>query len=338
MKDESSRSSLVPRAAIVGAGLMGRWHAHALERAGGVLGAIIDPERTRAAQLAQHHPKARVFSNLSTLADEGLADVVHICTPPETHEALTRQSLEAGLHAIVEKPLTESGETTERLLRLAESRGLLLCPVHQFLFQRGVLQVEKAREKIGPLLHIDTLICSAGAKRGSLDADRLVTEILPGPLSLVVRLFPTSIRMADWCVEHPGSGELRVSTTLGAISVSMLISMSGRPTMNALRVIGERGTAHADLFHGFAIVERGTVSRGRKVAQPFLRGGATVYAAATNLLARAANQEPAYPGLRELIRRFYEAVRSGGVPPIMAAEALDVALARDQILAKVLSK
>jgi len=338
MKDEPSKSRPVPRAAIVGAGLMGRWHAHGVQRAGGVLCAIIDLDRSRAARLVQHHPEARVFSNLSAFASEGLADVVHICTPPETHEALTRQSLEAGLHSIVEKPLTESGEMTEKLLRLAEPRGLLLCPVHQFLFQRGVLQVEKALEKIGPLLHVDTLICSAGAERSSRDADRLIAEILPGPLSLVVRLFPTSIRMADWCVEHPGTGELRVSTTLGAISVSMLISMSGRPTMNALRLIGERGTAHADLFHGFAIIERGTVSRARKVAQPFLHGGATLYFAATNLLARAANREPAYPGLRELIRRFYEAVRSGGVPPIMAAETLDVALARDQILAKVSSK
>ncbi len=279
-----------------------------------------------------------MFSNLSAFAGEDLADVVHICTPPETHEALARQSLEAGMHSIVEKPLTESGETTEKLLRLAESRGLLLCPVHQFLFQRGVLQVQKALEKIGPLLHVDTLICSAGAEGGSLDADRLVAEILPGPLSLVVRLLPASIRMANWCVEHPAGGELRVSTTVGPISVSMLISMSGRPTTNALRLIGERGTAHADLFHGFAVIERGTVSRARKMAKPFVHGGATLYSAAMNLLARAANREPAYPGLWELIRRFYVAVRSGSEPPIMPAETRDVALARDQILAKVSSK
>jgi predicted dehydrogenase len=338
MKDGPSKSRPLVRAAIVGAGLMGRWHAHEVRRAGGLLCAIIDPESSRATRLIQRHPRAKVVANLSAVAADGLADVVHICTPPETHEDLTRQALEAGLHSIVEKPLTESGDTTEKLQQLANARGRLLCPVHQFPFQRGVLRVQAAMETMGPLLHLDTLICSAGAERSSQNADRLVAEILPGPLSLVARLFNSSIRIADWCVEHPDEGELRATTKLGAVSVSMLISMSGRPTVNALRLIAERGTAYADLFHGFAVIQRGAASRTNKIAQPFLYGGATLFSATANLLARAANKEPAYPGLRELIRQCYVAIKSGGVPPILPAETLDVALARDQILAKASSK
>lgn len=333
MRDNSSNPSALPRAAIIGAGLMGGWHADAVRRVGGVVSAIVDADRKRAVQLIQSHPRAIVAPDLAAVAAGGLAEVAHICTPPETHEALAQQALEAGLHALVEKPLAETGEATARLLRLAESRGLLLCPVHQFLFQEGVLRAQKTLEKWGPLLHVDTVICSAGAEPGSQDPDRVAAEILPGALSLIARLLAPPIRRGIWRMQHPADGEVRACASIGKVSVSVLISMQGRPTVNALRLIGKRGTVHADLFHGFSILERGTVSRGRKIAHPFAQGGATLYSATANLLARARRHEPAYPGLRELIRRFYEAIHAGGESPIAGAETLDVALLRDQLLA-----
>src|SRR5260370_21086015 len=112
----------------------------------------------------------------------------------------------------------------------------------------------------------------------------------------------------------------------------MLISLNGRPTVNALRLIGEHGSAQIDLFHGFCVLEHGAVSRTHKIAHPFLQSGATLFSAATNLISRAARSESAYPGLRELIRRLYEALRTRGKPPITPSETLDVAAARDNLL------
>ncbi len=320
---------------IVGAGLMGRWHADAVFRIGVPISAIVDSDPQKAAKLIRRHPQARAVPDLAAIVADGLADVIHICTPAKTHETLAQQALEAGLHSIVEKPLTETAETTSNLLRLAESNSLLLCPVHQFLFQPGVLRAQAAVDKIGPLLHLDTVICSAGARSGSLDADLVAADILPGPLSLIARLLPGAVGVADWRIEHPAKGELRASTSVGKVSASMLISLNGRPTVNALRLIGERGSAQVDLFHGFCVLEHGTVSRTHKIAHPFLQSGATLFAAATNLISRTVRSEPAYPGLRELIRRLYEALRTRGRPPISASETLEVAAARDNILAEI---
>lgn len=314
---------------------MGRWHAAAVVRCSGEIAFIVDPDRRKAAELARQHPGARVLGDLDELLAEGGADVAHICTPLETHVDLTERVLRAGFHALVEKPLAPDAGATARLLRLAESQERLLCPVHQFLFQTGVLRALEAVQRFGPVLHVDSVVCSAGAELGHGTPARIAADILPHPLSLIARLLQERIAKAEWHAEQSVAGELRATAHLGGVTLAILISMAGRPTANALRLIGARGTIHVDLFHGFAVVERGEVSRARKIARPFSLASGTILSATANLLARAARGEPAYPGLRELVRRFYLAVQMSGEPPIPADEILDVARAHDTLLAKL---
>jgi predicted dehydrogenase len=335
VKNVAPNSPRPVRAAIAGAGLMGRWHADSIRRVGGKVCVIVDRDRRRASELAGRYPGAEAASDWSSALAGGVAEVAHICTPVETHEALTAQALEAGLHALVEKPLAETAEATSALLALAASRHVLLCPVHQFLFQPGVVRAGRAVERIRPMLHVDVVICSAGAEQGSPDRDRIAAEILPNPLALIARLVGEPIQDGAWQVQHAARGELRASGQIGSVSVSVLISMGGRPTANLLRLIGTRGTVHVDLFHGFSVLEGGAVSRARKITHPFTLAGGTLFSATGNLLSRAARREPAYPGLRELIRRFYQAIGTAGQPPISAAETMDVALVRDALFRKM---
>jgi predicted dehydrogenase len=324
------------RAAIVGAGLMGYWHADAVRRIGGTVQYVVDRDAQRAARLAARHRGAGTVTQLSEVATPGCVDVVHVCTPLETHFPLVKLALEAGLHVLAEKPLAETLEATSELLSVAKANRRLLCPVHQFVFQAGVQRGLSSVRDIGPLLHVDSLACSAGAVGTFAQApDRLIAEIIPHQLSLVARLFPGALAGANWQLEHPRQGEVRASTVLEGVSLALLVSTHGRPTANTLRLIGEHGTLEADLFHGFSMQEPGDVSRAYKVARPFVRSGQTILAAGLNLAARARRGEPAYPGLRELIERFYEAVQNGAAAPIPACETLDVASARDTLIAKL---
>ncbi|HLZ29820.1 MAG TPA: Gfo/Idh/MocA family oxidoreductase [Chloroflexota bacterium] len=313
------------RAAVVGAGLMGRWHADALTRVGGRLVAVVDPVEERAAALASNY-SATTAATLDELLKHMAVDVVHVTAPLASHAALVLSALAAGCHVLVEKPLAESLATTCRLLDAAQRADRLLCPVHQFLFQDGFLQAVQAVQRIGPLLHVDAVACSAGAVNH--DPDALLPEILPHPLALVGRLCPGKLADAAWHIQHPRPGELRATTVLGQVSIGLLLSSAGRPTTNTLRLVAEHGTLHVDLFHGFCVVEPGEVSRARKIVHPFTLAGATLGAAGFNLLRRAARHEPAYPGLRTLIERFYAAVRGEADPPISPTESIAVASAR----------
>lgn len=323
------------RAVVVGAGLMGRWHADAIAHAGGRVAAVVDTDIGRARALAARHGGALVTADLESAAREASPAVAHLCTPLETHQPLASIAVALGLHVVVEKPMAPSASTTQSLLALAEAGGVLIVPTHQFLFQRGALRAQRALASLGPVHHVDAVACSAGADGGSdADRDRVASEILPHPLALTTRILARPLAEASWQVQHPAAGELRASAAVGASSVSILISMRGRPTRNTLRITAERATVHLDLFHGFAVFEGGAVSRGRKILHPFALSGRTLLAAGTNLAARALRAESAYPGLRELVRRFYEAVRRGGESPITARETVDVAAARDAIVAR----
>jgi predicted dehydrogenase len=315
------------RVAIVGAGLMGRWHAASARRAGAQVVAVADPDAARAAQLARRHG-ARTLGPTDRLAQHEV-DAVHVCTPLETHAAIVAQILEAGLPVLVEKPLARDPVETERLLGAARAAGVVLCPVHQFPFQRGARRVLDAPDRLGALLHADYVACSAGgAGRDAATLSAIVDDILPHPLSLLRRLQSPPLHTLAWQVIRGSAGEVRASARAGTATLGIVISMGGRPTRNTLRLVGTQGTAHVDLFHGFATLEPGDVSRAGKVLRPFRHAGATLAGATGNLIGRMARLEPAYPGLRELVREFYRAVREGGPPPVSADEVTDVARTR----------
>ena len=309
---------------------MGRWHAAAVAAAGECVAASVDPRLESARLLAARHPGARPVPDLDGGLLGGDVDVVHLCTPLETHAELAERAIRSGHHVLVEKPLAQNQRITADLLQLAAAHGVVLCPVHQFLFQEGVRRVRLMLPMIGPLLHLDLVACSAGGLRGGEDRlERIALDILPHPLSLLARFLPTALSELPWHVSRPLPGELRASAHAHDVSAGILISMRGRPTTNTFRLIGERATAHVDLFHGFAVIETGRVSRARKVLHPFALSFQTLLSATGNLTRRAIRGEPAYPGLRELVRAFYAAARGVGPPPVTPREVLEVAAVRD---------
>ena len=321
-------------ALILGAGLMGRWHVHALRTLGVRVVAVVDVDAGRAKALASG-VEAIATSDLA-LALEKAPLVAHLCVPPASQAPIARRALEAGVHLLVEKPFMDSPATAADILARAQAAGRLACPVHQFLFQRGMAEALRRLPDYGPLRHVDFVACSAGAEGPANSSGRraqLVRDILPHPLSILRRTFDATLARVDWRVAAPREGEARISAVMRDVTVGILISASGRPTRNAVRFVGERGTMDVDLFHGFAALERGSVTRTGKILRPFAASAGTVVAAGTNLARRLVTRQPAYPGLRELISAFHDAAAHGTPAPIAPAETQDVCDATDIIAA-----
>lgn len=324
-----------PDAVVVGAGLMGRWHAAAAARAGARVAVIVDADAARASDLARRFSGSTAQTELGPALAGRRGAMVHLCTPTGTHEAMARAAIGAGCHVLVEKPLAPTAAATGALLEAAARKGVLLCPCHQFLFQRGVARAFARLPRLGAVRHVEAVICSAGAEGAdAAGRDQVALDVLPHPLSLLARLLSAAtVSGLRWQVLHGGAGEIRASAAAGGTTAAIAVSMGARPTQNVLRVLADGGSIHCDLFHGFAVAEPGTVSRARKIVHPFATGTATMLAAGGNLVRRAVRGESAYPGLRELVDLCYRSAADGRPSPVAPEETLAVAAARDAIAA-----
>ena len=315
---------------IVGAGLMGRWHLDAARRAGARVVAIADPDRRRAEALGG---SALARASLAAALDQRV-DVVHVCTPLDSHRPLAEEALAAGCHVIVEKPVTSTAAEAIALAASARRTGRLLVPVHQFAFQRGIRAIRARLPELGTIRHVEFATASAGADRAAADRDAIASEITPHALSLARLVLGIEVAELDWHLDRPAPGEWRFSAATGrGASITGMISLGARPTYASFRVLGERATATADLFHGFAGFEGAHASRRYKMIRPLVVGLGGAARAATNLLGRAVSGERAYPGLRALCAASYLAMRGQGPPPFADDEVVDVARARERLMA-----
>lgn len=342
---EKSENSLVRKAksnggkkmrvGIVGAGLMGKWHARAAVNAGGKIVCITDPNENRANKLVGKYRNAEVFRDAKTMLSQQLPDVLHICTPTASHQRIAETAIRSGVNIFIEKPLAMTADETNLLYKLAAENDVKICPAHQFAFQRCVRNSKTMISRIGKIVHLEVTICSAGSDGfENLFADSTALDILPHPLSLFQTFLNQNLSEKNWKVFRPQSGELRINGYEKDVSLAVFISMNARPTVNYFQIIGTEGTIYLDLFHDFAVLDQGKVSKMRKILHPFDLAFRNFSAATYNLLGRTVRLETAYPGLRKLVSNFYQSVREDSIPPITFEEAINVAVIRDFIISQ----
>ena len=313
--------------AIVGAGLMGNWHAHAARKNGATITAIVDPDLDAAKVLAARYG-GRAFADFEQALEHSRFDIVHLCTPLNTHVLLAKQALTARKHLIMEKPVAPTRNEVTELLDLAAGQNLLLCPVHQFAYQHGIVSVknELARRSSGPLAVTFDFASAGGVGRQAHELNQILIEILPHPLSVLSEVWPEApLEKESWCVDNPRAGELFAYCHHQGFPVSIKLSLNARPTQCKMTVYHEQGALHVNLFHGFAVFESPAVSRFRKIISPFSLSLKTLFAATGNLLRRSLNREPAYPGLRSLIAQCYQSIKTSTHGPITRDDCIAVA-------------
>lgn len=321
-------------AAIVGAGLMGRWHAHTARRLGIDIIAVVDPDPRKCHDLAVAAKATYECRDLPDLFATCIVDAAHICTPLATHYELCRQALEGGVNVLCEKPLASDEGEVDSLYEIAARRKRRLWVVHQFPWQRGAERALQSLDRIGKLIRADFLFCSAGGEGNKgTSLDDIVADILPHPLSILPHL-SLDCELADlkWNVEKDRAGELNVSTICGDTRISIAISLSARPTECTMILRGEKGSWYADFYHGYAWYESGKVSRLHKLIAPFRRSGLLLIHASANIVWRTFRRQFAYPGLDRLMSAFYFQTAEGeNTPDPQHTRA--IAVARDLIIA-----
>lgn len=326
---------------------MGTWHGLYARRAGAQVVAVVDPQEARAHTLARrlgahaYVPRSALAEQDDWLATSG-AEVVHLCTPLDSHVPLTIAALEGDCHVVVEKPLAPTLEETRHLLDLASARKRRLIAVHQMPFMRGMRQLLERRADLGTLVRVEHRACTAGAEGRDPSQRRAVLHgILPHSLSLFQALEPEPVGVVDawvevdaWKIALDGADALELTASRGPTEWVVSLHATARPTVNELVVWGTEGAARVDLFHGFCVFEPGRVSRSDKVLRPFRLGAGLLLAAGYNLAVRTLTRQPAYPGLLELFRAFYGHLEDAGPSPVSEREILSAAALGQRLMAE----
>ena len=142
----SIRKTGVVRFGVVGVGFMGLNHCNGIRSvAGARLSAVCDGDAARAERAAAKF-KVASFASHKDLIRSGACDAVCIATPHPLHPGPAVDCMNAGLHVITEKPLSECVSTAERMIRAAEKNRVAFAVMFQRRFEPAMLKaVEIAR-------------------------------------------------------------------------------------------------------------------------------------------------------------------------------------------------
>jgi UDP-2-acetamido-3-amino-2,3-dideoxy-glucuronate N-acetyltransferase len=133
--------------AVIGTGYWGRNLVRNYAELG-VLKLICDKNEALLGQLQQQYPDAEICLALNDIiARADIAGVV-IATPAETHFDLARESLLAGKHVYVEKPLVLQESQALELISLAENQGLVLMVGHLLQYHPAFVRLGNWRRRV----------------------------------------------------------------------------------------------------------------------------------------------------------------------------------------------
>lgn len=132
---------------IIGAGMIGHFHAKAIaDMSGGRLHSVLDRSEERAEALAKEFG-AKAYTDIYAFLADSELEIVTVGTPSGAHLDPTLAALEAGKHAIVEKPLEITLERVDRLIAAAEANEKTLAAVLNRRFHPGMKAFKKATDE-----------------------------------------------------------------------------------------------------------------------------------------------------------------------------------------------
>ena len=119
--------------------------------------AVCDPVAQRRSILKEHFqdPALRGYADYREMLLKERPQLVAIATESGKHAQIALDCLEAGCNLIVEKPIALSLEDADRIIALADQKGLKVCACHQNRFNKSVQKIRKAVEdgRFGRMLH-----------------------------------------------------------------------------------------------------------------------------------------------------------------------------------------
>lgn len=348
-------SPLAPplRAAVIGCGAIAYEHLPFVARSEAAAPvALCDRSRAMAEAAARHFGlPAPIYTDAEAMLAAERPDIVHVLTPPQTHDPLVRAALAAGAHVVCEKPMTGSAAETAGLLEAAREAGKVVVESRNLLWNDPVLELLAMVRagRLGEVRECEVLLTLdfLAGPFGDLNLDGpgvalpggAVHDFLPHLVYLFQALTGAgqANRVMGEYMNRSGNARAGydfcdVLLRAGAVRGRLRVATDVAPS--AFRVIlrGSKGSAETDLYNPFLRFE-GDPDTGKRYPLGQMRAGLSLARAGLANLRNKIGQHGATHGLPRMLAAIYAAIREGRDPPITPDEMLATARLTDQILA-----
>jgi predicted dehydrogenase len=351
--------------AIAGCGKVADQHVQAVRRIPDCkIVAVCDREPLMAKQLGERFGISACFPNLKEMLHVASPDVVHITTPPQSHYSLAKQCLECGSHVYLEKPFTITADQAESLIQFAEDQELRITVGHNYQFTLEMMEMRRLISEGylgGRPIHLESYwsydlggSMYAGAFLGShahwlhglpgqlfhniiSHGIAKVAEFLDDDVPLIVATAHRSSQLSNRG-ESDLMDELRVLLRDKHETTALFcFSTQFKPALNRLRIYGPCNSLMVDILTGTLVRNPGASYKSYLTYFiPPLNNAREYF---RNLRLNVANfiRQRLYQdfGMKELIERFYNGIRTGGDPPIPYREIILTARIMDEIFAQI---
>uniref|UniRef100_A0A7V4G8D0 Gfo/Idh/MocA family oxidoreductase n=1 Tax=Desulfobacca acetoxidans TaxID=60893 RepID=A0A7V4G8D0_9BACT len=303
------------RVGVIGVGYLGRFHAEkfaALPETHLVGVADLVWERSREVAKALN---TEAFADYRLLIPQ--VEAVSVAVTTKDHFFVVRECLGAGLHVLVEKPITATVAEADELLRLAERRQRLLMVGHLERFNAAMLEL---KQQVTAPRFIESHRLSFFKERGT-DVD-VVLDLMIHDLDHVLNLVPSpvaEIRAAGISVltDTIDLANARLEFADGCIA-NLTASRMSLKSMRRFRLFQPEAYLAVDFE-----AQELTIAQRQKGAVGLIPG-----------VSLDIRRFPKEDVLLKEIQAFVDAVRLGGVPPITGQEGREaLKLAQDIITA-----
>lgn len=129
--------------AFIGAGIVAEMHGRAVRaNPNAKLVGVYDPNTTRAKATAKTFG-GRVFRNIEEALHHPQVNAVHVLTPPEHHVEVAIESLKAGKHVLVEKPVAWRAGDIKKMQSAAKKANRVCMPAHNYIYNPSLRRAKR---------------------------------------------------------------------------------------------------------------------------------------------------------------------------------------------------
>jgi len=131
------------------------------------------------------YPDVTTITEFKKLVRDPAIDAVVIATPVRFHYPMAKESLRAGKHTFIEKPMAASVKEARRLVQLADENGLALMVGHTFIYSPPVRKIKEVVQNgdLGEIQYISSRRLNLGLFQTDINVS---WDLAPHDVSIIL--------------------------------------------------------------------------------------------------------------------------------------------------------